>query len=39
MNIINYDINFISLVLKNGQQMVLSEDIVALILVQILERF
>jgi len=39
MHIINYDINFISLVLKNGQQMVLSEDIIALLLIQALEMF
>jgi len=39
MDIINYDINFISLVLKSGQEMVLSEDIIALLLIQSFEMF
>jgi len=39
MDIINYDINFISIVLKNGQQMVLSDDVIVLILIQALDMF
>jgi hypothetical protein len=39
MDIINYNINFISLVLKNGQQMVLSDDIIPLVLIQALDMF